>query len=621
MCGKQPPHTAETTRTRLCVLSCSACKLQPQVKKTLRAAQERKESSLLRQHRQVWTSEAYRLDIARERAEADIRSFLNRSRLEVQENGDVLSELLDYELHLEQEREAFQLATVDPVCQLREDLLYRMTSGPLAGNQDAEWEQVLQQVVFVKEQQQGLMDRLEEECFSLQQELSASGLEASLDSAAVDECVAALVRVPQEVLTADCPYTDLKLSLITAFHSLSDKYTQRLETVHNRLLGMDRNCGWCEEDHQRFLHTACQYCPQLRNHRGLCMDMLHRVLPHISTAELFPAGDVRRAAISVLKPEAERIHSCLNESHLKKTIMSAKCLQNGNFKSAHRRSWDWYKFSQARERLLLECWNRDWTALLLRALEVLEEARDKHREQQNLQKQRTHQQHICAQLRQKVQQWHEQQEEIACLEAAIAARWEEEERERQREEQEKEYTKRSKQKQQVREFREEQQRRTVEWRRREEARLTQLRGEMEEQAQRDKERVQFRVRLLEQKKQEQEDKDRLKQREEEDREERLKNLRNQVAVVAEADPERMMGQTEAWRTRLEPEKEEFTLQKPLYHLHTYTDTQIVADPRVRIEQALRTAGLHHTPYARALLSEIRPPKPPRRDTESTVLRS
>ncbi|XP_037394916.1 coiled-coil domain-containing protein 148 isoform X2 [Pygocentrus nattereri] len=543
--------------------------IEYKVKKTLRAAQERKESSLLRQHRQVWTSEAYRLDIARERAEADIRSFLNRSRLEVQENGNVPK------LHLEQEREAFQLATVDPVYQLREDLLYRMTSGPLAGNQDAEWEQVLQQVVFVKEQQQGLMDRLEKECFSLQQELSASGLEASLDSAAVDECVAALVRVPQEVLTADCPYTDLKLSLITAFHSLSDKYTQRLETVHNRLLGMDRNCGWCEEDHQRFLHTACQYCPQLRNHRGLCMDMLHRVLPHISTAEL----------------------------------------------SAHRRSWDWYKFSQERERLLLECWNRDWTALLLRALEVLEEARDKHREQQNLQKQRTHQQHICAQLRQKVQQWHEQQEEIACLEAAIAARWEEEERERQREEQDREYTKRSKQKQQVREFREEQQRRTVEWRRREEARLTQLRGEMEEQAQRDKERVQFRERLLEQKKQEQEDKGRLKQREEEDREERLKNLRNQVAVVAEADPERMMGQTEAWRTRLEPEKEEFTLQKPLYHLHTYTDTQIVADPRVRIEQALRTAGLHHTPYARALLSEIRPPKPPRRDTESTVLRS
>lgn len=50
-------------------------------------------------------------------------------------------------------------------------------------------------------------------------------------------------------------------------------------------------------------------------------------------------------------------------------------------------------------------------------------------------------------------------------------------------------------------------------------------------------------------------------------------------------------------------------------------SQIVADPRVRIEQALRTAGLHHTHYARALLSGIPPPKPPRRDTESTAFKS
>ncbi|KAI4886557.1 hypothetical protein NFI96_027110 [Prochilodus magdalenae] len=608
----------------------SSERIEHKVKKTLRLAQERKESSLLRQHRQVWTSEAQRLERARERAEADIRSFLTRSRLEVQEDDDVLSKLLECELRLEQEYEAFRLTTVDPVYQLREDLLYRMTSSPPAANQKAEWEQVLQQagkgygaiakqlgekrstvgaiikkwkklnmtvnlprtgapckisphavsmilrkVVCVKGQQQALMDQLEEGCFLLQQELSASGLETDLEAAAAEECVDTLARVPQEVLTADCPYTDLKLSLITAFHSLSDKYTQRLETVRNRLLGMDRSCGWHEEDHLRFLHTVYQYCPQLRNHRGLCMDMLHRVLPHISSTEL----------------------------------------------GAHRRSWDWYRFSKAREGLLLECWSRDWTSLLLHALEVLEEARVKHREQETQQNHRTHQQHICAQLRQKVQQWREQQEEIAHLEAAVAARWEEEEKERQREEQEREKTRRSKQKQQVREFHEEQQRRTVEWRRREEKRLAQLRREMEEQARRDKERVWFRERLLEQKKQEQENKDRLKQREEEEREERLKNLRSQVSVVVEADPERMMGQTKVWKIRLHPEKEEFTLQRPLYHLHTYTDTQIVADLRVRIEQALRTAGLHQTPYARTLLSEIRPPKPPRRDTESTVLKS
>ncbi|KAF5899664.1 coiled-coil domain-containing protein, partial [Clarias magur] len=125
----------------------------------------------------------------------------------------------------------------------------------------------------------------------------------------------------------------------------------------------------------------------------------------------------------------------------------------------------------------------------------------------------------------------------------------------------------------VREFHEKQCRRRAEWRCREETRLAQLRRDMEEHARRDKERVQFRENLLQHRLQEQQAKERLKQREEEAREERLQTLRNQVSIVAEADPERMMGQTEAWRTHLHPDKEDFVLQRPLYPLHTYTDTQ------------------------------------------------
>uniref|UniRef100_A0A8C6Q1I9 Coiled-coil domain containing 148 n=1 Tax=Nothobranchius furzeri TaxID=105023 RepID=A0A8C6Q1I9_NOTFU len=88
-----------------------------------------------------------------------------------------------------------------------------------------------------------------------------------------------------------------------------------------------------------------------------------------------------------------------------------------------------------------------------------------------------------------------------------------------------------------------------------------------------------------------------------------------VEVVAEADPERMMGDTEAWKSRHLNENE---LQKPLYSLSTYTDTQILSDPRVRLEQALREAGLQQSQYSKAVLSEVKPPKPPRRDTESTL---
>ncbi|XP_017324662.3 coiled-coil domain-containing protein 148 [Ictalurus punctatus] len=550
-------------------------KIEHKIQKSLRVVQERRESGLLRQHRHAWTAENHKLSRSRERVEADMRNFLTRSRLDEGEDGDLFTDLLHAELRLEHEREAFRLATVEPVCQLREDLLYRLISRPPAANQHEEWVQVLQQVISVKEQQQAVMDRLQDECVSLEQELSAAGLEERLDTAAVEEYVDVLEQIPEEILTAHCPYPEAKESIITAFINMSEKYSQRLKTARSRLLGLDRNCGWNEEDHLRFLHIVGQYSPELRNHRGLYMDMLQRILPHISRAEL----------------------------------------------SAHERTWDWYRFGVEQERLLLESWHREQAFLRLRTLRLLEDARVIYDEEQSLQSDRLHQQHICVQLRQKLQQWHEQQEEVAQMEAAIASRWQEEEKERQKEEQEREHAKRTRQKQQVREFHEEQRRRRAEWRRREETRLALLRREMEEQARRDKERVQFREKLLQHRQQEQQAKERLRQREDEEREERLQTLRNQVAIVAGADPERMMGQTEAWRTRLQPDKEEFMLQKPLYHLHTYTDTQIVADPRVRIEQALRTAGLHHTHYARTLLSEIPPPKPPRRDTESTAFKS
>ncbi|XP_062862365.1 coiled-coil domain-containing protein 148-like [Trichomycterus rosablanca] len=573
--AKYKPIQYEQLRSIVEAKRLSSQQIEHKVQKSLRVAQERKESCLLRQHRQVWSRENHRLSRARERAETDIRSFLARSGLEKEENGEFLTELLQYEVTLDQEREAFRLATVDPVYQLKEDLQYRIMSQQSAANQHSECVRVLQQVDRVKEQHQIVLDRLQDECVSLQLDLSTAGLEDRLDEASVEECVGVLAEVPDEILTAPCPYPESKASIIRAFISLSEKFSQRLEMAHNRLLGVDRCCGWCEEDHLRFVHTVCQYSPELRNHKSLCMDMLNRVLPHISKTEL----------------------------------------------DAHERTWDWYRFSVAQKRLLMESWHRERALLSVRTLGLMQDASIIYEEERSLQSDRLHQQHICAQLRQKLQQWREQQEEVARLEEALAEQWEEEQKERQREEQERERAKRSRQKQQVREFHEEQQRRRTEWRRREEERLAALRLEMEEQARKDKERVQFRERLLQHRKQEQEAKERLRQQEHEEREERLQNLCDQVAVVARTDPGRMMGQTEAWRVRLQPDKEEFLLQRPLYHLHTYTDTQIVADPRVRIEQALRNAGLHHTPYARELLSGIPPTKPPRRDTESRAFNS
>ena len=65
-------------------------------------------------------------------------------------------------------------------------------------------------------------------------------------------------------------------------------------------------------------------------------------------------------------------------------------------------------------------------------------------------------------------------------------------------------------------------------------------------------------------------------------------------------------------------KEQVSLQLPLFPLHGYTADTVMADPRVKLEHALREAGLHTTSYARHVISNAMPPHPPRRDQFSTV---
>lgn len=46
--------------------------------------------------------------------------------------------------------------------------------------------------------------------------------------------------------------------------------------------------------------------------------------------------------------------------------------------------------------------------------------------------------------------------------------------------------------------------------------------------------------------------------------------------MAESDPERMMAETDAWRSR-QLNVKEFALQRPLYNITTYTDSQVRHD--------------------------------------------
>ncbi|KAG7464100.1 hypothetical protein MATL_G00183660 [Megalops atlanticus] len=543
-----------------------------QIKRVLHVAQRTRESTLLRLHRQAWSQEQSRLIKAGEKVEAELLSFLIQNAVGL----DFTSHMQEYELSLEKERERFRVATVTPIWQLREDLQCRLSEVasqqcPLP-SRPPDWDRVLQEVSSVKDQQEAVQQTLQSECQSVEQEISAMGLEECLSS--TQGIVGDLGQVPEEVLRAKCPYPDLKASLLHEFNTLNEKYGSRLQSIRDRLQGVGRCCGWPEEEHMVFQMIVSQYPGDLNNHRTLYTDMLLRLLPHRTKQEL----------------------------------------------TEHERAWDWHRFTLAQQQALIQSWRRDQASLLAKVLSVLQEARVAHQEELMARSERRHQQEISAQLKEKLHQWHAQQEEVARLEEAMATRRREEEEERLRRKQERDEARRTLQKERVKQFHSEKQRKREELQRRDQQRLEELRTLMAEQARRDKERVQFREVLLQQHREEREARALLKLKEEKEREGRLEALRNQVAVEAEADPERMMGETKAWRSR-QRAGEEFVLQKPLHLLYTFTDRQIVSDPRVRIEQALREAGLHDTLYAQAVLSSVRPPRRPRRDTESTVFKS
>ncbi|XP_067459546.1 coiled-coil domain-containing protein 148-like isoform X1 [Thunnus thynnus] len=539
------------------------------VQKTRCRAKATKESSILRQHRQVWSRECSRLQKAEEKAENDIHDFLEQIRPNSITDTAIFS-LQDYELFLGREREAFRTATVQPFHQLRDDLCFRLgeVQHQKLSRHPSNWEPVKQQINFVKDQQVDVIAKLQAEYQTLEEEIVALGLEKYLTTSDIPVNIDS---VPEDVLDSYCPYPELKDSLIQAFHSLSERYQSRLQSLQEQLQKSDGFCGWCADDHLRFQFILSQYTHDVPNHRALCTDMLQRLFPEKTRHELM---------------EYERV-------------------------------WDWQRFTRAQLRVVTQQWQRDQGELLAKALVTLQEARHAHQEELELHRDRQHQQDICSHLRDKLQQWRAQQEEVAKLEAAIAARQQEEEEAKLKREQEKEATIRLQQKDKVRQFYLKQQKRREVLEQRDQERLANLRSNMEEQARRDKERVRFRADLLQRRIEEREAREAEQLREEEERQNRLDALRKQVGVVAEGDPERMMADTEAWRSRHLNIKE-FELQKPLYSINTYTDTQIVSDPRLRVEQALREAGLQHSQYAKEVLSVIKPPKPPRRDTKSIL---
>ncbi|XP_077926961.1 coiled-coil domain-containing protein 148 [Halichoerus grypus] len=549
----------------------ASASIELKIRKAEQTSKISKEQTLIKQHKQVWWQEHQRLTDVRCKMESEIKSFLSEENI----GNECLSDLTNFEQELSEQWYTYLKNVINPIQQLRADLKYRQhhISQHSYSHIVLNSVKVLEEIDFVKKQLTAVFERLSLEQQKIENYLSDWSMKI-LDYSS-EERSNLLSELPMELETLECPYPDLKSSILHEFCNFTEKYKKKLQDFDLQLEDISRNFQLSEEDHWIYQAVLDQYPGDLCGRRTLYLNMLQRYFPHKSRHDLVE----------------------------------------------HEKYCDQYHFAREQRRILISHWNENRRDFIQKAVLTLAEACAAHAVEDTLAKDRRKQQELCAHLKAKVLQWRAHQEEVARLEMEISAKRREKEKEKEKLWKEKELLQRAEKKKKIRKYWAKKEQKWQEMEMRDLQRLEELKKLMAEQSVKDRERVKYRQELLEKRLMEKKEVALQEAHEEEERESRLEALRKQVAIVAQFDPVRMMSDTTASKARMGIGiEEEFILQKPLFTLNTYNEYQIISDPRLRFELALREAGLHKTFYAKEILPKISPRKPPRKDMESTVFK-
>ncbi|XP_068051173.1 coiled-coil domain-containing protein 148 isoform X3 [Anomalospiza imberbis] len=420
----------------------ASAQIQLKIKKAEQVSKISKEQMLLKQHRQVWWQEYKKLSESRQKAEEEMKTFLD----EESHKYNFFFDLRDLEQKLSKEWDTYQTNALVPVWQLKEDLklklskMQRYLSKESCQKPQINSAEVLQQIKFVKKQQKAILEGLILESLALERELKDYKENALVHSS--EEKIGLFLEVPPELLSLECPYPDLKTLVIEEYQELASGYWAKLQEVDQQLEALSRNSDWKEEDQWVFQTVINQYPSDLQRRRTLYLDVLQRYLPHKSRQELV----------------------------------------------VHEKAWDHSHSIRNRRRVLLLTWAQVRKAFVLRAVAAAAEAAAAREAEVVLADSRQKQLEMCADLKAKVLQWKAQQEEAAKLEAAVAARRKEKEDERERLQREQETIRRAQDKEKLKKYWAEKELKWQEQEERDLQHLEELRKLMAEQAAKDKER-------------------------------------------------------------------------------------------------------------------------------------
>ncbi|OWK51593.1 Coiled-coil domain-containing protein 148 [Lonchura striata] len=333
----------------------ASAQIQLKIKKAEQVSKISKEQMLLKQHRQVWWQEFKKLSESRQKAEEEMKTFLDEDR----HKNNFFFDLRDLEQKLSKEWDTYQTNALVPVWQLKEDLklelskMWRYLSKESCQKPKINSAEMLQQIKFIKKQQKAILEGLILESLALERELEECKENALVHSS--EEKNGLFLEVPPELLALECPYPDLKTLVMEEYQELASGYWAKLQEVDQQLEALARNSDWKEEDQWVFQTVINQYPSDLQRRRTLYLDMLQRYLPHKSRQELV----------------------------------------------VHEKAWDHYHSIRNQRRVLLLTWAQVRKAFVLRAVAAAAEAAAAHEEEVVLADSRQKQLEICADLKAK----------------------------------------------------------------------------------------------------------------------------------------------------------------------------------------------------------------------------
>ncbi|KAL5496373.1 hypothetical protein EMCRGX_G012641 [Ephydatia muelleri] len=540
------------------------------VQRLTESAKRSKTAHLLAQHRDIWLATQRQLAQAGKRGQRELDEW--RCALVLSDKPDGRSfaeELMEMEAALLAERENLERDSVKLVWTLRTELK-KWLAPSRCDNSPIPSRAILDELGAVQLQLVAMatvLDHAYRECCSGLEHVRGMSPPSFLD------CDGGVV--PLDVQSLAWPNQESLEAIKVEFQALDERYRRSVAELESRFSHVlsSLHGGWSELDAAKFTFVMEQYPSSAPGQRALRMDRLMRELPHKSRDDIV----------------------------------------------AHETWYSHQLLHQEQHRAVLSSWATHREELAARARKVFEEVTKDTQLARAVASEKKEWAEYCQQLHRELAQWRENRLEMLDREMEAAARAQVEVEAARKLEEEKERVQRDRQKKKLEEYQHKKLIEMDEAQKKERQIQEAANAQQAELALHHLDRVRHREALRALKDIQQREAEERAGRAQEEQEKKLELLRQTVRVEAPSDPLRLLRETKVSLARAVG-KEQVALQQPLFPLHGYTAEVVMADPRVKLEHALREAGLHTTSYARQIMSNAAPPHPPRRDQFSTVFK-